>query len=145
MYKPTPQKKFGKFCRLFPPQQTFSTLQTHFPLSFWSCCWFVQCELKGAQSFCFFLCYSFCARIDFSSYLDTAQGGTARRNSKSQGKTKKTLASCAPLCLWYRNIIHVFLLFFHEFLSIWNACSVLFHLRLHANFCACCWNPLKTH
>ena len=43
----------------------------------------------------------------------------------------------------YRNIIHVFLLFFHEFLSIWNACSALFHLWLYANFCACCWKPLK--
>ena len=37
----------------------------------------------------------------------------------------------------------MFLLFFHEFLSIWNACSALFHLWLYANFCACCWKPLK--
>ena len=53
MYKPTPQKKFGKICCLFPPQQTFSILQTHFPLSFWSCCWFVQCKLKGHRVFVF--------------------------------------------------------------------------------------------
>ena len=56
------------------------------------------CSVKGAQSFCFFLCYSFCARIDFSSYLDTAQGGTARRNSKSQGKKKRHSLPVHPCC-----------------------------------------------